>query len=177
MNNGDTPAAAVIIKPAPGAIPGAIPGARGVGWTLSDAVYTGLTKREHFCLKMSIPETGDSELDDIIRKGSRQKITGMAMQGLLASNVTSPMSGFVEHSIKVADAILKELDKQENDSLLAINIIIDESDSQSPIFVEIETDSGESINIGERSIADGLTKVRISISDIVKTLKKNNKRR
>ena len=72
MNNGDTPATAVIIKPAPGAIPGAIPGARGVGWTLSDAVYTGLTKREHFCLKMSIPETGDSELDDIIRKVSRQ---------------------------------------------------------------------------------------------------------
>jgi len=49
----------------------------------------------------------------------------------------------------------------------AINIILDEKDPQSPIFVEIENDKGESINIGKRSAgSDGLTKLRISSVDL-----------
>ena len=48
----------------------------------------------------------------------------------------------------------------------AINIIIDESDPQSPLFVEIEQDDGSSINIGERIPYDGLVRLRIKISDI-----------
>ena len=35
--------------------------------------HYGLTKREHFCLHMGVPETGDEELDDIIRKGNELK--------------------------------------------------------------------------------------------------------
>jgi len=50
--------------------------------------------------------------------------------------------------------------------LKAINIIIDESDPQFPIFVEIERDDGSSINIGERISYDGLVRLRIKISDI-----------
>lgn len=34
----------------------------------------------------------------------------------------------------------------------AINIILDEADSQNPVFVEIETDYGKSINIGTRFV-------------------------
>lgn len=49
----------------------------------------GLTKREHFCLQMGVPETGDPELDDIIRKGNRQNAAMAAMQGLLSSQESS----------------------------------------------------------------------------------------
>jgi len=50
---------------------------------------------------------------------------------------------------------------------LAINIIIDDSDPQSPLFVEIETDDGKSIGIGTRStLENGLTRLRITIPDI-----------
>ncbi len=75
--------------------------------------YYGLTKREQFCLKMGVPETGDKELDDIIRKGNKQKFTAMAMQGLLSSgyNLRALKEDVVEKSIEYADALLKELDK------------------------------------------------------------------
>ena len=50
----------------------------------------------------------------------------------------------------------------------SINIILDESDPQNPIFVEIETDTGKSINIGTRStLDDGLTRLRITASEII----------
>lgn len=50
---------------------------------------------------------------------------------------------------------------------LAINIVLDETDPQSPIFVEIETDGGKSICIGERTERDGLTYLRITAADII----------
>lgn len=50
----------------------------------------------------------------------------------------------------------------------AINIILDESDSQNPIFVEIETDKGRSISIGKRITLDGgLTRLRITVPEII----------
>ena len=55
-----------------------------------------------------------------------------------------------------------------NNEDMAINIIIDESDPQNPIFVEIENDQGQSITIGTREFTDcGLTKLRVTILDIV----------
>lgn len=49
----------------------------------------------------------------------------------------------------------------------AINIILDEKDPTSPVFVEIENDNGASISIGKRSAyVYGLTKLRITINDI-----------
>ena len=51
---------------------------------------------------------------------------------------------------------------------MSINIIIDETDPQNPIFVEIENDSRMSINIGKRTkINDDFTSIRISVIDIV----------
>lgn len=50
---------------------------------------------------------------------------------------------------------------------MAINIIIDNSNPQSPIFVEIENDNGESISVGENSTtADGYRKIRIIKADV-----------
>jgi len=50
----------------------------------------------------------------------------------------------------------------------AINIILDESDPQSPVFVEIENDKGQSIRIGTRIPSnDGLTRLRITVPEII----------
>ncbi len=51
----------------------------------------------------------------------------------------------------------------------AINIILDENDPQSVIFIEIETDDGRSIDLGERiKYENGLTRLRITADDIAK---------
>jgi len=56
---------------------------------------------------------------------------------------------------------------------MAINIVIDDSDTPRPVFVEIETDKGESINIGTwiDNRPDGLKVLRIMAEDIIKHLK------
>jgi len=50
----------------------------------------------------------------------------------------------------------------------AINIMLDESDPQSPVFVEIEDDKGRSISVGTRmDTDDGLTRLRITVPEII----------
>jgi len=52
---------------------------------------------------------------------------------------------------------------------MAINIIIDDSDPTSPVFVEIESDAGQSIRIGEELTTDeGYRKLRINTADIIR---------
>ena len=51
---------------------------------------------------------------------------------------------------------------------IAINIILDWTDAQNPIFVEIEIDSGKSIRIGKHiKRKDGLHSIRIKREDLV----------
>lgn len=69
---------------------------------------TGLTKREQFCLHMGVPETGDPELDDIIRKGERKRIAAMAMQ----RNTSNAPAGMISNNCMIiSDALIKELEK------------------------------------------------------------------
>jgi hypothetical protein len=82
-----------------------------------DPVLTceGLTKREQFCLNMGVAETGDSELDDVIRNGNKQKFAAMAMQGLCSKSKApenlASMNQIIKAAAEVADALLKELQK------------------------------------------------------------------
>ena len=83
--------------------------------------YNGLTKLEQFCLKMGVPETGDPDLDDIIRKGELKRIAAMAMQGFLSNSVMGDsalhdsaedwVKEITECAVEYADALLKELEK------------------------------------------------------------------
>lgn len=52
----------------------------------------------------------------------------------------------------------------------AINIILFEKGSKAE-FVEIETDDGRSISIGERTEKDGYVKIRITLDDIKEVMK------
>ena len=79
----------------------------------------GLTKREYACIKLGIPETGDTELDDLINKSERKRIAGLAMRGLLSNSEWMKeykgekylmQSDIVaEVSVNFADKILKQL--------------------------------------------------------------------
>jgi hypothetical protein len=80
------------------------------------APATGLTKREHFCLKIGVPETRDPELDEIINKGNRIKFAGLAMQSLIAAIPAWEELGYlcpdhadiVKDSYKYADLMTDE---------------------------------------------------------------------
>lgn len=69
------------------------------------------------------------------------------------------------------DEFINKLDAVKTKPLeggAAINIILDCSDSQSPIFVEIENDNGESVSIGEYiARSGGLWSIRITSRNMV----------
>lgn len=46
----------------------------------------GLSKKELFCLHMGVAQTGDKELDAIIKKGNEQKAAMMVMQEFQQKN-------------------------------------------------------------------------------------------
>lgn len=86
---------------------------------------SGLTKREKFCLAMGVAETGDDELDAIIKKGNRQKkIAAMAMQGLLSNSVMGDselhenpadwVKDITGSSVEFADALLSQLEQEKD---------------------------------------------------------------
>ena len=86
------------------------------------AAFTGLTKLELFCLHHGVPETGDPDLDSIIRKGNHQKAAMMAMQALIQvywgdlddyDSASALLKCLAESSDEHATALFYQLDKQQ----------------------------------------------------------------
>lgn len=79
-------------------------------------LLAGLTKRELACIELRIPETGDKELDAIIRKAQRRDSAAMAMQGVLSSgenlNGAHTPDNVAFFARICADALLAELAKE-----------------------------------------------------------------
>ena len=105
MNNADMPA-----MPQSGT-----EGATGDLCSSEDWGGKGLTKREQFCIAMGVSETGDQELDAIIRKGNEQKFASLAMQGLLAADgrdgaFYKSMDDVAKPAIQAAQALLQQLE-------------------------------------------------------------------
>ena len=76
-------------------------------WDLS-----GLTKREHACIALRVPKTGDAELDALIRTAQRRDVAAMAMQGILASGAYGHFAlsdNSANWAVKHADALLAAL--------------------------------------------------------------------
>ncbi len=71
--------------------------------------------REYAAIHLRIPDSGIDWLDKMIAKAERQDIAAKAMQGMSAN----PEIGFIDISAaaneayKMADAMLKERDKEE----------------------------------------------------------------
>jgi hypothetical protein len=65
------------------------------------------------------------------------------------------------------ESVIDKLHNHEEENM-AINIIIDDTDAQNPIFVEVENDRGQSISIGEELRTDeGYRKIRVSTYSII----------
>ena len=83
-------------------------------------IFTGLTRHEQVCLTMGVADTGDPELDAIITKSNKQKLSGLAIQGLLAGNYCRSESHYRQNddattkAVNLANALLKALE-QDND--------------------------------------------------------------
>lgn len=76
----------------------------------------GLTKREYACIKLGIPETGYSELDELIRKSERKRIAAMVMQGILSNSSlidTVIWQWLAKESVNAADELLKQLSETD----------------------------------------------------------------
>ena len=103
MNNLNTPARPVDLKSY--VVEGGYP---------SDSF--GLTKREQACITLLIPESGDDELDSLIRKSLRQKLAGEVLNGWLARCANVPHAariepeGTVEGALQFADELIKQLE-------------------------------------------------------------------
>ena len=74
----------------------------------------GFTKREQACLTMGVADSDCAELDAIIEKGSKQRLAGLAMQGMLSSlSVEFPrqltLAIIAKESIITAESLLQQL--------------------------------------------------------------------
>ena len=77
-----------------------------------DDELQGLTKREQACLTMGVADSGDAELDAIIEQGNKQRLAGLAMQGLLSASLgefprQKSLTIIAEESIIAANVIFK----------------------------------------------------------------------
>lgn len=76
-----------------------------------DLFADGLTKRETFCLHMGVAETGDAELDAIIRKGNQQKMV-MHMMSARVSITGAPDYQFnAKRAAAATSALIAELER------------------------------------------------------------------
>lgn len=77
-----------------------------------DLAQTGLTKREYAAIHLRVPNSGDGQLDAMIREAKRDGLATRAMQGIVAAlpqglepiNITAVCA----NSYTIADAMLKE---------------------------------------------------------------------
>ena len=81
------------------------------GGTAANDYFEGLTKREMFCLHMGVAETGDAELDEIIRKGNRLRLISHIASGF-ASDSQIAVSKVIPLAVEVTDKILTEMEHQ-----------------------------------------------------------------
>lgn len=71
--------------------------------------YSGMTVREYAAIHLCVPDSGDDELDVIIRRAQRERLAGKVLAGLYASD--DPNDGVDEkdratYCYKVADAVI-----------------------------------------------------------------------
>jgi len=71
----------------------------------------GLTKREYAAIHLRVPQSGNEELDAMIREAQRNELAAQAMQGLLANPDVKHIEFVAPTAYTMADAMLKEDEK------------------------------------------------------------------
>jgi hypothetical protein len=81
------------------------------------ATTLGFTKREAAALQLRVPDSGDEELDAMIRKARLLDMATAAMQGLISAsndgdgNAVYDTSAVARSSFAVARALMEEMEK------------------------------------------------------------------
>ena len=72
----------------------------------------GLTKREYAAIHLRVPQSGNPELDTMIREAQRNELAARSLQGILSNpQYSGEDSQLVNAAYEMADAMLKEREK------------------------------------------------------------------
>ena len=97
------------------AFPALLPEEMGIREGYFDA---GMTKREHAAISLRIPNSGDEQLDAMIRQANRRDAAVAAMQGICASYQhrvlynDNDADRWAEESVHIADALIARLEEE-----------------------------------------------------------------
>lgn len=84
------------------------------GFAVTVTDMPGMTKRETFCLYMGVADTGDEELDAVIRKGNLQKIAMGVISGISGREHGYDKWEYMVHdALELADALLAKVECSE----------------------------------------------------------------
>ena len=80
---------------------------------LNEAAFARPSKREYAAIHLRVPQSGNEELDAMIREAQRNELAARAMQGLVSQLNLYHVSvdEVAELSYRQADAMLKEREK------------------------------------------------------------------
>lgn len=97
------------------AFPALLPEEMGVREGYFDA---GMTKREHAAITLRVPNSGDEELDAMIRQANRRDAAVAAMQGLMPKYIKCWTEGyddeyFAMDCVRIADALIARLEEKQ----------------------------------------------------------------
>lgn len=91
------------------AFPALLPEEMGVREGYFDA---GMTKREHAAITLRVPNSGDEQLDAMIRQANRRDAAVAAMQGLLTAGHGEEVEIACD-AVRYADALLARLEESK----------------------------------------------------------------
>ena len=75
----------------------------------------GMTKLEYACITLGVPQTGDPDLDAVIREGERRRVAAMMLNGILCSPATNDGDVLADGALYALDALIAALDTQEGE--------------------------------------------------------------
>ena len=75
---------------------------------------SGLTKRELAGIELLIAETGNEDIDELIKKAKRSRFAAMAIQGQFYNQIAKQsMDKRVKRAVAYADALIKALEASD----------------------------------------------------------------
>lgn len=92
------------------AFPALLPEEMGVREGYFDA---GMTKREHAAITLRVPDSGDEQLDALIRQANRRDAAVAAMQGMSMNTSIDEAAVLAECAVAFADALLARLEESK----------------------------------------------------------------
>jgi hypothetical protein len=79
----------------------------GCAAVIPDAAYHGFTKREYAAIHLCVPDSGNADLDAMIRRAQRERLAGKIVAAIVSSTDRTFNNNLVaEEGYEVADAVI-----------------------------------------------------------------------